>query len=277
MTGVAPASPAESLYSEAMEAYLSGDFDAAFRGFRGALKKRIGAVSAELFAGLSAFQLGRVPDAIPHLERVVEAEQELPDALMALYVPSDQVMLRVEVAVVEGIYVSLELDSLAAALLLAEAYQSVGQREKALALMGDLLELDPADEAIRLSLCDLLFEAADFDRTIDVASADSPRTNLGFCCHIFKAQAQSWLGDWQATKETFESALSGSDADDENALKVAREGLARSYEELGLSAKRLTAFHTALMRKRKNRPSGSVAYESQAYERGEPDDSGDPA
>lgn len=119
-----PTSPGEPLYSEAMEAYLNGDFDTAYRGFRGALKKKIGAVSADLFAGLSAFQLGRVPHAIPHLERVVEAEQELPDALMALYAPSDKVRLRVEVAVVEGIYLSLELDSLAAALLLAEAYMS---------------------------------------------------------------------------------------------------------------------------------------------------------
>jgi len=281
-TDVGPASPAESSYAEAMQAYLNGDFERAYRGFTVALQGRIGSVSADFLAGLSAFQLGRVPDAIPHLERVVEAEQEMPDPLMSLYAPPDQVRQRVEVAVVEGIYVTLELDSLAAALLLAEAYQGVGKRDKAIALMGELLELNPDSEAIRLSLCDLLFEAADFGGTIRVASVAAPKSNLGFACQIFKSQAESWLGDWQASKDTLESALSDTEADDDKALVAAQENLARSYEELGLSPKRMTAFQRSLTRKKRTRPKDprvgkSVAYESRAYESpDEANDQGDP-
>ena len=73
-----PVSPAESSYAAAMQAYFQGDFEAGYRGFRAALENQIGAVSAEFLAGLSAFQLGRVPEAIPHLERVVEAEKICP-------------------------------------------------------------------------------------------------------------------------------------------------------------------------------------------------------
>lgn len=274
-----PASPGESSYAEAMHAYLNGDFETAYRGFGAAVKGRIGAVSAEVFAGLSAFQLGRVRDAIPHLERVVEAEQELPDALMTMYAPPEQVRQQVQVAIVQGIYVTLEVDSLAAALLLAEAYQAVGQRDKAIELMGDLLELDPGDEAIRLSLCDLRFEAADFGGTIEVASLASPTSNLGFACQIFKAQAESWVGDWQTAKDTLESALAATEADDDNALRAAQENLAGVYEELGLSPKRLTAFRSALTRKKRMMPKDPhvrkrVSYESRAY--GSPEEANDP-
>lgn len=265
------APPAESSYAEGMQAFLEGDFVTAYRGFSAARKGRQGSVGADLLAGISAFMTGRVPDAIAHLERVVAADEELPDELMSRYAPRGEVRLRFEVAIVQGIYVSLGVDSLAAALLLAEAYQGVGKRDQAIELMSELLELGPNDEAVRLSLSDLLFEAADFAGTIEVASPAAPRTNLGFTCQIFKAQAESWIGDWEAAKVTLESALSNTQADDESALAAAHENLAGAYAELGLSSKRLTAFQAALARKRKALPKDprvvrSATYESKGYE-----------
>jgi len=264
-------SPAESSYATALEAYSQGSFDAAYQGFAAAIKQRVGGVSADFFAGVSLFMSGRVPQAIPHLERVVESDQELPDRLLNTYAPPDQVSLRFEIALVQGIYASLEVDSLAAALLLAEAYQGTGKRDQAIALMDELLDLMPDDVAVRLSLCDLLFEAADFHRTIDVSSEASPISNLGFACWIFKAQAESWLGDWEAARQTFETALSETEADDEHALRVARDGLERSYAKLGLSSKRLATFQRALARKKRptrtaSRSTHTAIHESDAYE-----------
>lgn len=257
---------AESAYAHALEAYLHGDFETAQQGFEAAIKKRVDAVSADFFAGVSLFQLGRVPAAIRHLERVIASEQELPDALIATYAPPDKVRLKFEIAIVQGIYTTLEVDSIAAALLLAEAYQGVGKRAKAISLMGELIELMPDDEAIRLSLCDLLFEAADFDGTIEVASPASPVTNLGFACQIFEAQGESWRGDWATARETLESALSDTEADDEQALRAAHENLERCYVELGLSPKRLVAFQKALSRRKPTEPKDPHVRRSATYE-----------
>lgn len=276
VTGTTPLAtaetPGESQYAAGVSAYFEGDFEAAYRAFDTATKQKVGAVSADLLAGVSLFQLGRVPDAIPHLERVVEADDEVPDAMMSRHVPPEQVRHQLEIAIVEGIYARLDVDSLAAAILLAEAYQGVGKRDKAIELMTDLLAAIPEDEAVRLSLCDLLFEAADFDGTIAVASEASPETNLGFACWIFKAQGETWKGDWNAAKDTLERALSETQADDEHALRAANENLEGTYAELGLSAKRLKAFQTTLSRRRSAAPEDEhgrrVSYENDPYDPG---------
>ena len=265
-TSDVPISAAESSYALGLRAYLEGDFEMARRGFEAAVKKRVGAISADFFAGVSLFQLGRVRNAIPYLERVVASDQEIPDALMAKYAPSDRVRLRFEIAIVRGIYFALDSDSLTAGLLLAEAYQADGQRDKATSLMGELVGLAPDNEALRLSLCDLLFEAADYEGAIEAASPTSPKTNLGFVCHLFKAQGESWVGDWVTAKETLESALSETEADDESALEAARINLTQTYAELGLSPKRVTAFEKALARRKRTKRNDSQVSRTAVYE-----------
>lgn len=157
-----------------MACYLRGDFRGAHNGFEQARREGMTSPSVELLAGISAVQEGRVPDAIPHLERVLESDAPLPDELMGRYAPPDRVRLSMQIAIVEGVYATVALDSYGAALILAELYQGAGKRDSAIALMRQLLELDPNDEALRLSLCDLLFEAADFHGVAEVGADASP-------------------------------------------------------------------------------------------------------
>lgn len=267
--------PAESEYANAMSAFLYGNFDAAYSGFKSALKHGANRISGDYYAALSAIQLGRVPEAIPHLERVVASDQTLPDDWMLTYAPPDRVELKVRISIVDQVYATLDMNNLSAALQLAELYQRVaGRRDDAIALMNDLLELDPTDEAVRLSLCDLLFEATDMPRLIDVAGQASPRTSLGLTCHLFKQQAYSWLGDQEAAKEVLEHALTATEADDDEVLRVAHSNLVAVYGDLGLSPKRAANFRASLTRKKRPSPkdprlSTSVVYSNKAWAPGD--------
>lgn len=240
------ASPAEAAYADGMQAYLSGDFPSAYEQFTRAIKQGIDSVSADFYAGNSAVQQGLFRKAIPHLERVVQSEMPLPDELMYRYAPTDRVRQWLQIAVVEGVYATLPIDSVAATLLLAEMYQYARQRDAGITLLRELIELWPDHEAVRLSLCDLLYEAADFDGVIAAAEPAAPQTTLGLACRIFKAQAQGHLGDFNGCRLTVEAALATTEAEDPKVLKAARDALVVAYQELGIPLDSLDRFMRAL-------------------------------
>jgi tetratricopeptide (TPR) repeat protein len=226
-------SPAEAGYAGAMDAYLHGDFATAFGGFTKAIEHGVGVDSARLLAATAAIQLGRFKPATSLLERVVQSEFEVPDDLMARYAPPDYVKLTIEMAIVEGVYAPIVLDSVGATLLLAELYQAARKRESAIDLVRQLHDLDPTDEMVALSLCDLLYEDADFPGVIAAGDAIAPTTDLGLSCHIFRAQAQGDMGDMESARATLESALMSTESQDSHILDIGRAVLGVTYEQLG--------------------------------------------
>jgi tetratricopeptide (TPR) repeat protein len=259
-------SPAEAAYARGMWAYLHGDFASAYDEFQRAIASGLTVASARFYCGMAACQLGRMHDAVPHLEAVVESEEPLPDALMEKWAPAAEVKQNVQVAVVEGVYVTMPVTSLAAALLLAELYQGLGRHDDAVDLMQELIGADPTSEPIRLSLCDLLYEGYEFEPLLLVASRADPRSTLGFACYVFKAQAEGWLGRWQDAVTTLEAALSVTEADDPKVLEAARDVLGVAYGNVGLSTTRLETFARAFSRLPTHDPAaGADVYSSPAY------------
>jgi tetratricopeptide (TPR) repeat protein len=274
-------SKAEASYAAAMTSFLEQDLSSAYDGFKKSAKQGADRISAQYYAAQCAILLGRMPESIPYLEQVVASEKLLPDDWMLTYAPPDFVQLKVQISIVDEIYATLDVSNLAAALQLAEMYQRVaGRRDDAIALMSEILDLDPSNEAVRLSLCDLLYEAADFGGVIAVAEQTSPRSSLGLACHVFKQQAYSYTGDHQAAKDAIERALSETEADDEAVLSVARSNLLGVYLDNGLSQKRAEAFQKALSKRKPAasdpRISHTVVMSSPAWEPGGDDDLYDP-
>jgi tetratricopeptide (TPR) repeat protein len=93
-------------------------------------------ISPALFAGVLAGQAGDYAAAVPYLERVATSAQHLPDKLMAQYANDQYVAMQIG----EVLTFPLRLGSLAASLLLAQAYQHTGRLQEAIGLAQKLYE-----------------------------------------------------------------------------------------------------------------------------------------
>jgi hypothetical protein len=117
----------------ALQAYAKGDTEEARKLFESASAKdesqRV--LADDLLAGIVSATTGRVDEAIPHLEKVVSSEVELPDELMTKYLSGGGIA----VGVTENVKVAVEWSSLAAALTLVECYQVQGRTEEAIGIL----------------------------------------------------------------------------------------------------------------------------------------------
>lgn len=158
------------------------------------------------------------------------SDRELPDELMAKYVPGG----RMGLPVTEHVAVELPFGSLAAALTLAEVYQRNERIDEAIGLLQQLVEVEP-DPFLVLSLCDLYAEAGDWDEIMDVAAGTSNEDDVSLQVRLYQAEAFQQQGMKEAALEAYKDALR-SKKRDADLLREARYARARLYLDAGTKA-----------------------------------------
>jgi tetratricopeptide (TPR) repeat protein len=230
----------EKRFYEGLQAYMKGDMSGALSAFERASAEDERNISNDLFAGLASVNLDRSDEAMRYLEKVVASDVPLPDQLMQKFLPASLVGLSVRVPITEAGVANVGIDSVGAALVLAELYQRTGRREEAIGLVQQLADADPDDQALRLSLCDLLFEDGDYEAVVEAAAGVANDSTLALAILELKARALGKLGHWSGALDVLSDALRKKSGRDPELLKAVRHARAEAYEQLG-QAKRARA------------------------------------
>jgi tetratricopeptide (TPR) repeat protein len=219
----------EKEFARGVRAYVSGDVAGALAHFRGATVADTSerSVADDLFTGLLAAQTGDNSLAAQHLEKVVVADQPLPDALMLKYASGGEI----EIGVTPSINVTVELGTVAAALTLAEVYQRDGRLDEAIGILQQLVDLERVP-ALVLSLCDLYAEQQAWDEIVDVASGTRNDDDITLGVRLFHAEALVQRGIDDGALEVYRDCLRSRKRDPE-LLKEARYGRALLYRKSG--------------------------------------------
>ena len=226
------ASGQEKAYHEGLLAYLHGDHQRALTAFERVTATDPAAISAHLFAGVSANSVGDAHRAIAHLEAVVGATQGLPDHYQAKYVPGAYLAVTLSVKITDAITASPPFGELAATLALAELYQTAGRLEEAIGLIQQLHEA-LADPLVRLSLCDLLFADRDYEGVVEASVGVTNESDVEVETLHLRGAALAALGHDIAALDAFRDALAKTARRDPGLLNAVRYDRALTFEKAG--------------------------------------------
>jgi tetratricopeptide (TPR) repeat protein len=225
------ASKTDKIFVQGVTAYMQGRYEDALRSFKDVDERDEGGAhgAEEFFASMTLVALERLEEAVPCFEEVLSSDYAIPDALMTRYgIGGD-----LEVGVATATAVRVPMSNLSVALMLAEAYQRTGDRQKAIELLESLGAIAPGEPAFALSLADLYAEAEDWDDVVRVtkgvsANEDDVSVNiLGF-----RAYAMVELGMNEAALAITKEALRFRKRSPE-LLWFARYVRGRAYETAG--------------------------------------------
>lgn len=216
-----------------MAAIVSQDFVVATNAFSECLSRNRSVLSAYFLGGYAAIKLGRELDAIKWLEPVVQADESLPDPLMSKYGLDGSVMrVSIETAITSTVMVEVEMTTPGAALLLAELYQGKGEREKAIGLLENLVDVAPDNPAIALSLAELYSQEGLWQELASMPVRIENTDDLSAEVLRYKARAMRESGMLDGALEILKEALKSKKRHPE-ILKGARYERALTYEAMG--------------------------------------------
>lgn len=227
----------EKRFYEGVQAYLKEAFPKALKAFEEASAKDSRNVSDDLFAGLVAMKLEQPARAIPYFEQVVASDVELPDQLMQKYLPAHQVELQLSINITPRLSAPVPINSLGAALILAELYQEADQREQAIGVLQQLSDELADEPALKLSLCELLYEDGDDEGVIETAAGVTNDSDIELACLHWKGKALARQGLSSAALETFTACLKRTTGRDPELLKEIRYDRATLYETTGQASR----------------------------------------
>ena len=224
----------EKEFARALEELIAGRNEQALEHLERSVGKDSDqrSVADDLLAGTVCVILGRLPDAIPHLERVVTAQVELPDALMRHYLPDG---LLVELKIGDRVHITLMLGSVAAALMLATAYETAERYDEAIGLLQQLVDAHP-EPASKLLLCLLLAHEQEWQDIVTVAAGAGTADDIGLALSLLSAEALCELGLPDGALQTLSTALRSSSREPE-LRKQARYLRATAYQQQGQHAR----------------------------------------
>ncbi len=145
--------------------------------------------------------------------------------------------LTVPIRPVESVLVHMPMDGAGPALLLVEMYQAVGRREDAIGIVQQMLEVNPANNIVRLSLVDLLFEDEDDDGVIETADGVTNTSDVSLGILQLKAAALRRKGMSAVAAKELTAALRKTSGRGQDLLRALRYDRAEAYEEAGQKAK----------------------------------------
>lgn len=228
---------ADKAYYKGVLAWFRNDRAAALTAFEEALGHDPATTSAHLFAGVAAGGLDQDERAARHLEAVVGAAHPIPDKLQAKYAPPNLVDLALGVKITDSISARAPFNELGAALILAEFYQHSGRLEDAIGLVQQLHQALPGDPVVRLSLCDLLFEDADYEAVVEVSAGVTNTSDIEVETLHLRGAALMALGHTTAALDAFKEAIAKTSGRDPHLLNTVRFDRALAYEQVGQRAK----------------------------------------
>lgn len=223
------ASGPEKRFREGVVAYLQQNWETAAHLFEQTVQADSRNVSDDYFLGASYTRMKQYGGAAACFERVVASDIGLPDALMQRYVPGT---LEMQLPITERITVSVGFDSIGATLVLAELYQELGRREEAIGLAQRLLDVLP-DDALRLSLADLLYDDDDFQGLVELTQGVENRDDVTLATLHLRAKALANEGLVAPAAELLSACLRRTAGRDPELLKEIRYNRAEAYELLG--------------------------------------------
>ncbi len=223
----------EKRFYEGVQAYLSGDLQKALIAFESASSGDERNASDDLFAGVVAHKFGDNDKAISYLEKVVASVVELPDELMAKYLPASIAEISLSIDITPTVKATVPASSLGACLLLAEIYQERGSLEEAIGLLQQL-SVDASNEiALKVALCDLLFEDGDADGVIEASADLENDSDLALAGLVLRGKALAQLGLADAACAVFTSGLKKTAGRDKGLLTEVRYERAAVYAASG--------------------------------------------
>lgn len=230
----------EKRFYEGVQAYLKEDFSKALNAFEQASAKDSRNVSDDFFAGLAAIRLEQDDKAIIYFERVVASDVELPDLLMQKYLPAGQVHVQMTLNITPRVSTPVAMDSVGAALILAELYQEEDRREEAIGVLQQLGSESADEPALKLSLCELLYEDGDDEGVVETAANAANDSDIGLACLHWKGKALARMGLNSAALEAFSAGLKRTAKRNPDLLKEVRYDRAALYEAAGQAARART-------------------------------------
>ena len=194
----------EKEFYKALQSYANGETEKALTLFRSASQKDAGGrvLADDLLAGMLSMSADKSDEAIPHLEKVVSSEVELPDELMTKYGLAGGIRLDVT----ERVRVEVEWGSVAAALALVECYQEQKRIDEAIGVLQQLADTDE-NPAILLSLCDLYAQTGAWDELVDAAAGTSNEDDVSLEIRLLQARALREQGMDEAALGAYKDAL----------------------------------------------------------------------
>jgi tetratricopeptide (TPR) repeat protein len=224
------ASSGEKQFRQGIVAYLQQNWEAAAQAFELTVAGDRRNLSDDYFLGITYARLKRFADAARIMERVVASNQSLPDTLMQKYVPGT---LEMQLPITERVSVSVGFDSIGASLILAELYQELGERKKAIGLVQRLREIMPEDEAVRLSLADLLYDDDGFRDLLELTQGVENVDDVSLATLHLRAKALANERLVGPAIEQLTACLRRTAHRDPDLLKEIRYNRAEAYELAG--------------------------------------------
>jgi tetratricopeptide (TPR) repeat protein len=228
------ASATEKQFRKGLVAYLQQNWSDAAQAFELASATDSRNLSDDYFLGATYVRLQRLGDAATCFEKVIGSQQVLPDDLMRKYVPGGLVM---QLPITDRVTVSVGFNSIGGTLILTELYQQLGRRSEAIGLVQRLHQLAPEDQAIRLSLADLLYDDNDFQGLIEVTDGVENNDDVTLAMLHLKAKALANQGLLAPAAEVLTTCPRRTAGRDPDLLKEIRYNRAEAYELLGDSRK----------------------------------------
>lgn len=228
------ASNTEKRFREGLVAYLQQQWTDAAQAFELASSADSRNLSDDFFLGASYVRLQRFTDAAKCFEKVIGSAEGLPDALMQRYVPGT---LTMQLPITDRVVVGIGFNSVGAALILAELYQELGRRSEAIGVVQRLHKMAPDDQAIRLSLADLLYDDNDFEGLIELTQGVENSDDITLAMLHLKAKALANEKLLAPAAEILTACLRRTAGRDPELLKEIRYNRAEAYELRGEARK----------------------------------------
>lgn len=225
--GVLP--PHQLDFVNGVRLYDAGEFEAAAGAFARSRRANPSLISPAFFEAFAHLGTEKLEPAAAALRLVVESDVELPDQLM------DE--LRAEghtvISVLPTLDVNLPFSSLAAALLLAEVYQQLGDRRQAAELLESLGSV-AEDPVFALAAADIYSDLAEYKETIRVSDGFTPGNEVTRWLFLYRADAFTALGLPSSAVSALGLVLADEDIEHDVELfaRFARQALLRQQGEL---------------------------------------------
>ncbi len=208
-----------------------GDEDKAFEHLEQAVHLADGAY----LAGVMALKKGLWEKGIEYLSASAENHQDL-----GKYFDKYGISAASSLAITHEVVAQVGPNLHGVLLALVEAYQRLDRWEDAVACLERLLQLEPEDVVVKLSLAELLLTSKPGDRdvykrVVELTEGVENQSYIHAALLLYKARALQGLGFLDAARDTLTTALRRRKDRPSELLKAIRYQRALVYQELGQS------------------------------------------